>query len=34
MKLRHYDLEIELRDDWWAEAGMTGFKATEPRLAS
>jgi hypothetical protein len=25
MKLVHYDLQIELDDSWWAEAGMEGF---------
>lgn len=25
MKLYHHDLEIELDDTWWAEAGMDGF---------
>jgi hypothetical protein len=30
MKLTHHDLEFVLKDEWWAEAGMTGFKAIEP----
>ena len=25
MKLCHHDLQIELDDTWWAEAGMQGF---------
>jgi hypothetical protein len=25
MKLYHHDLQIELDDTWWAEAGMDGF---------
>ena len=25
MKLYHHDLQIELDDTWWAEAGMYGF---------
>ncbi len=25
MKLKHHDLEIELTDEWWAEADMVGF---------
>jgi hypothetical protein len=25
MKFRHHDLEIELDDTWWKEAGMEGF---------
>jgi hypothetical protein len=25
MKLRHHDLQIELDDTWWTEAGMEGF---------
>jgi hypothetical protein len=25
MKLYHHDLQIELDDTWWAEAGMKGF---------
>ena len=25
MKLQHHDLEIELPDDWWTDAGMSGF---------
>jgi hypothetical protein len=27
MKLVHHDLEVELPDEWWAEAGMLGFVA-------
>ncbi len=26
MKLTHHDLEIELLDEWWAEAGMSTFE--------
>ena len=25
MKLKHHDLEVELDDAWWAEAGMEAF---------
>jgi hypothetical protein len=25
MKLIHHDIEIEISDEWWAEAGMEGF---------
>lgn len=25
MKIRHHDLQIDLSDDWWAEANMGGF---------
>ena len=27
MKLKHHELTVLLSDDWWAEAGMVGFKA-------
>jgi hypothetical protein len=28
MKFTHHGLQVELPDDWWAEAGMQGFRAT------
>jgi hypothetical protein len=28
MKFAHHDLQIELEDDWWDEAGMAGFSPT------
>jgi hypothetical protein len=28
MTLTHHGLEIYLSDDWWAEAGMAGFRPT------
>lgn len=26
MKLSHHGIDVELPDDWWAEAGMVGFE--------
>jgi len=28
MKASHHDFEVELRDDWWGEAGMLGFRTS------
>jgi hypothetical protein len=30
MILHHHDLEIDLPDAWWAEAGMAGFTTASP----
>ena len=30
MKFRHHDLEIELPDKWWSEAGMSQFAVSTP----
>ena len=34
MELKHHELTVQFSDDWWAEAGMIGFKPSSAAYRS